>query len=137
MQKNPINYLQNFDIQPASTQLLLNLVELLHGLNVVLPTPQRIIHASDEQDTTEHQARPVHVLNVRRHGHREERCDSSDDDVYHREGIDRNRELAERKACRRECLAPNPLDQDAGNAQGIAETGRSSEESNDGVESGG
>lgn len=71
-------------------------------LDVVLPSPQRVVHTSYQQYCAEHHARPVHVFHRGRVYHGEEACDAGYGDVEDCEGVDRDRSLTKREARRGE-----------------------------------
>lgn len=114
-----------------------SLIKPLNGLNIVLSTSQCIIDASDDQHTSEHEARPVHVLQFRWYSDWKERSDSRYNNVQHRKRIDWDRSFTKGEASRRKRLASQTLEEDAGDAERVAERCGAGEEGDDGVESGG
>ena len=81
-----------------SFQMPSHLVQMPSRLNVVHPSSQCVVHASDQQHSAEHGARPVHVCDRGRVHGREEARDASHRDVEECEGIDGDCTLTEREA---------------------------------------
>lgn len=59
----------------------LDLVQMLHRLDVLLLSPEEVVDTSDDQDTAEHDHAPVHVRDIGRVDHGEETCDAGNGDV--------------------------------------------------------
>ena len=87
---------------------------MLDRLDVLLPTSEEVVNASDGQHTAEHDDAPVHMCHCRGIGDGEEAGDASDADVKNGESVDGDGELAEREAGGRERLAADALLEDAG-----------------------
>jgi hypothetical protein len=84
-------------------------------LNVVIPSSERVVDASDQQHPAEHRARPVHVCHRGRVHGREEARDAGHCNIQDREYIDGNRSLTKREARRRKRLLAQTFEEDARN----------------------
>jgi len=71
---------------------------MLHRLNVLFPSPEGIIDASDQQHAAEHHHAPVHVFHGGGVDDGEETCDAGDGYVEDCECVDWDAEFAEREA---------------------------------------
>lgn len=92
----------------------LDLVQMLHRLNVVLLASEEVVNASNEQHAAEHDDAPVHVCHSRRIDYREEAGDASHRHIEDGESVDRDGEFAERETGGRERFAAEALLEDAG-----------------------
>lgn len=113
--------------------LLLNLVQVLPRFSVMLPASHHVIRASNDQNSAEHDRRPVHVLSISRYRNWEERSNGRNDHIKCRECIDCSPISAEREASRWQRFLAQTLGQDTGNAESVAEACGACEESDDGV----
>lgn len=86
---------------------------MLHRLNVVLPPPERIINARNQQHAPKHDARPVHVFDRRGIDDGEEAGDARDRDVQHGESVDGDGGFAERETGGWERFAAGAFEEDA------------------------
>lgn len=71
-------------------RLILHLVDVMSRFHVMLPASYCIIQTSDDEDTTEHDGRPIHMLDIGGDCDWEERSHSRYDDIENRKSIDRN-----------------------------------------------